>query len=416
MNHVMKKRCLPYLMACLIIGQAMPLQAAQKKSSRCSASMLQKLTSLRQTLHQHPELSGQETVTAQRIVNFLQQHAPPDQIISPLGKTGLAAIYKRKKAEKGPVVLLRCELDALPIPETMKIGYQSAKAGVSHKCGHDGHMAILCGVALHLAQQQSRAAEVILLFQPAEETGQGAQWMLDDPAFAALKPDFVYALHNVPEHPLHQIIVKEGTFAPASSGLILQLTGKGAHASEPHKGVSPELVVAQLINDLPMLPSRLQRLKTEALVTTIFTRLGQPAFGSTPADAEVMFTLRAYSDADMQLLTKAVVKHAKAICKKQKIQLQVAWTDTFPATVNHPAEVNRITKAAQKQGFNVHQLTKPMPWSEDFGHFTQRYPGAMFGLGSGKKQSNLHNAAYDFPDALIPTGVDLFCQLIDSLN
>ncbi|MFQ3174652.1 MAG: amidohydrolase, partial [Flavobacterium sp.] len=146
------------------------------------------LTLLRKELHQNPEVSGKELETSKRIVAFLKKHAP-DEIITKIGGAGIVAIYKSKQA--GKTVLFRCELDALPIEETNIFEHRSLTNGISHKCGHDGHMAILCGLATELSQNRPETGTVILLFQPAEEDGSGAQKVFSDPKFTALQPDYV---------------------------------------------------------------------------------------------------------------------------------------------------------------------------------------------------------------------------------
>ena len=156
---------------------------------------MQNLIELRHILHAHPELSGQETLT-NRILNEWVKQTHPDHIIEKIGGYGLAAIYKG--AKPGKRILIRGDIDALHIPEPNDIPYRSQNQGISHKCGHDGHATILCGLAQWLGEQRPDQGEVVLLFQPAEETGQGAQAILNDPQFEQIKPDVAYGLHNLP--------------------------------------------------------------------------------------------------------------------------------------------------------------------------------------------------------------------------
>jgi amidohydrolase len=159
---------------------------------------MEALILLRKELHKNPEVSGKELQTSKRIISFLEKQAP-DEIITEIGGAGIAAIYKSKEA--GKTVLFRCELDALPIEEINSFEHRSLINGVSHKCGHDGHMAILCGLASELSQNRPETGTIILLFQPAEEDGSGAQKVFSDTKFASLKPDYVFALHNLPGFP-----------------------------------------------------------------------------------------------------------------------------------------------------------------------------------------------------------------------
>jgi len=154
------------------------------------------LQNLRKNLHRHPELSGAEEQTAKRIQDFLLENSKPTDLITRLGGTGVAAVYEFGKDGSG--VLNRCELDALPILEQNTFEHRSQTPGVSHKCGHDGHMAMVAGLASWLDKQQFPAGRVVLLFQPAEETGQGAAALLEDQRMLKLSIDYAFALHNIP--------------------------------------------------------------------------------------------------------------------------------------------------------------------------------------------------------------------------
>ena len=190
------------------------------------------LISLRKTLHKYPEVSLDEKETAKRIISFLENY-PPDEIKTEVGETGILAIYKG--AKPGKTVLFRCELDALPIEEINTFEHKSTIEGVSHKCGHDGHMAILCGLATQLHLQRPETGNVVLLFQPAEEDGRGAVRVYADPKFKSLKPDFVFALHTLPRYNQNQIVVKNNTFTCAVNSIIIKLKGRTSHAGEPEK-------------------------------------------------------------------------------------------------------------------------------------------------------------------------------------
>ncbi|PKP14278.1 MAG: amidohydrolase, partial [Bacteroidetes bacterium HGW-Bacteroidetes-23] len=190
---------------------------------------LESLIRFRKELHKNPELSGKEIETAKRIVSFLEQY-PPDEMQTNVGGTGIIAVYKG--VEEGKSILFRSELDALPIKETNSFEHISIKNNVSHKCGHDGHTAILCGLASELHHQRPEKGNVILLFQPAEENGSGAEKVANDDNFKNYKPDFVFALHNLPGFDKNQIVVKDDTFSCAVKSIIIRLKGKIAHAAE----------------------------------------------------------------------------------------------------------------------------------------------------------------------------------------
>ena len=189
-----------------------------------------RLQEFRRILHRYAERSGEEKQTATIVREFLED-CEPDQLITNIGGNGLAALYQGQTSR--PTILIRADMDALPIPETVDLPHRSQTPEVSHKCGHDGHTAIVAGLAARFHEQRPTRGSVVLLFQPAEETGQGARQVLDDPKFSQFQPDFVFALHNLPGALKGQVLLREGTFASASKGLIIQLKGATSHASEP---------------------------------------------------------------------------------------------------------------------------------------------------------------------------------------
>lgn len=368
-------------------------------------------TTLRRALHRAPEISNHEAGTAQAIVAFIRDFSP-DEVIVNLGGTGVAAIYRG--FEPGPTVMIRSELDALPIDEANDFAHRSVCDHVAHKCGHDGHMAMVAGLAPLLMRRPPDRGRVVLLFQPAEETGEGAAAIRRDPRFASIAPDYCFALHNLPGHPLHQIIVREGTFTMASAGMVALLEGRTSHASEPEKGVSPARALDVLLRELPALPGA-PDLHDFTLVTLTHMKLGERSFGISPGKAEVLATLRAEKDADLQRLSERAAQLVSRTAQENGLLAETQWSDQFAATVNHPDAVRQIRRAAEFLGLDTRTLPDPIRWSEDFGLFTQVSTGAMLGLGAGVDQAALHSPDYDFPDALIPTGIGLFSRIIVQL-
>ncbi len=374
---------------------------------KIASNNLNSLIELRHNLHKHPELSNCEKQTAKTILNFLKdQH--PDLVVSPIGGYGILAIYHGK--EPGKTILLRCDIDALPITENTEISHHSLNLGVSHKCGHDGHMVILCGVATWLANNRPKCGTVILLFQPSEETGQGAIRIVQQLNYV---PDLCYALHNLPGFPLGSIITRQGSFAGASLGLVVKLSGKTAHAAQPQEGISPTQAVVSLISFF----YRISLPNQGIIATLIHATIGEVSFGTSPAEATVMVTLRAPTTKQMEQLYNQVVLEINNVSLKEKLSYKTERTEEFPATTNAQMPASIVEDVATKLGYNICKLKKPFPWSEDFGHFTAKYPGALFGLGSGENCPALHSAQYDFPDKLIPIGVLMFQGIIEkSLN
>ena len=362
------------------------------------------LIDLRHTLHQKPEHPGQEHETAARIAEIVSRCGSP-QVLTGLGGHGLAAVFSADLP--GSTVLVRAELDALPIDEPSAPAHHSRVSGLSHKCGHDGHMAILVGLAVRLGERPPELGRVVLLFQPAEETGQGARRVLDDPAFQAIRPDWAFALHNLPGFGLGRVVNRAGAFATASRGLAVELTGATAHAAEPEVGRSPALAVASLIQAFSALGQFHTNLSEAAKATVVHASLGEQAFGTSPGHGRVLVTLRAYDAALVDRLEARCRELAAATAQAYGLEVAIQSKEPFPATLNHPQAVEIIAQAAQELGLEAEQPQHPFPWSEDFGHFTAAGPGALFGLGAGRDQAALHHPDYDFPDTLVAPGVDL---------
>ena len=365
------------------------------------------LTLLRKELHKNAEVSGKEINTASRIISFLENY-PPDVIKTKVGTTGILAIYKGKAA--GKTVLFRCELDALPIEEINTFEHCSLIKGVSHKCGHDGHMAILCGLAIELHLKRPETGTVILLFQPAEEDGTGATKVLNDSQFI-YKPDFAFALHNIPGYKMNQIVVKNDTFSCAVNSLIIKLKGITAHAGEPHKGINPALALAKITTQFNQYIQADISKKNYCLITPIYSKMGKKAYGVSAGAAEIHFTVRSDSNLQMRKIENSLEKLAKSIAQEFQLKCKTSWTQSFQANENNVQAVNHIKKAAGFNNFEILEKETPFSWGEDFGLFTQHFPGAMFGLGSGTNTPALHNPNYDFPDEIIATGVHTFLQI-----
>lgn len=374
---------------------------------------IERLVKLRRELHRNAELSGNENRTAEIIRGFLESTGPVS-ITGGLGGNGLFAVYGENS--KGPAILIRCELDALPIPEENDFAWRSGNDSVSHKCGHDGHMTMVCGVALALGEMDKIPAKIVLLFQPSEETGKGARRVLDDPGFRDIDPDYVFALHNLPGFPAGDIVLRKNTFAAASVGVIVRLKGESSHAAHPEEGKSPALAAAHIIQHLSAAPQFYTSMDDEAKVTVIHTRVGEKAFGTSPGYGEVMATLRTYNDRTLDALKDIVAGIVLKTAESFGLDGEIEWVEPFPATVNDPGSVDTINNAAEELGYSIIHKKTPFGWSEDFGHFTRNFKGAMFGLGSGENHPPLHAPDYDFPDELIPSGTRMFLEITEQLT
>ena len=368
------------------------------------------LTNIRHTLHTLAEPSGEEVRTQ---AFLLEQLRPlnPTKIHTFENSRNILVVFD--SGVPGSTWLLRGDFDALRVPETISVPYASQTAGVSHKCGHDGHAAILLGVAQQLRANPPRKGRVLLFFQAAEETGEGARQLLDTGILEQYRPDEVFAFHNIPGVPLGQVLCRAGSFTCSVVSCDIVLTGHTAHAAEPLKALSP-YPAARAITDRLLALNRYEMSASDfQLLTLVQFRVGEVAYGVAAGEGVLRFTLRAKEDARLQALKRELVQVVEEeVAKCAGLRYDVAWKEYFAASENHPAAADKVRRAAEQCGLQYVTKEEPFSWGEDFGLLTQHYPGALFGIGSGTEQPPLHHPHFDFPDELLPIGVEMFNALL----
>lgn len=370
------------------------------------------LTAWRRKLHQHPEISNEEERTAKEVGSFLAD-TRPDRMLTGLGGHGVAVVYDSGKA--GPTIMFRSELDALPIHELSAVAHSSLVPGKSHMCGHDGHSAILAALGRQFGRRRPARGRVVLMFQPAEETGDGAAGVVSDPRFAEIAPDFAFSLHNLPGVPFGEVRLKAGVVNCASRGMRVVLEGKTAHSSMPETGVSPMQAVSELMPALPALGRGTFDDDDFCMVTVTHASMGEAVFGIAPGRAEVWATLRTRRDdrmAELCARTEALVAQTAA---ERRLIHAIEYHEIFVASVNAPDAVEHLRRALDEEGIRHNEDALPMRASEDFGLFGRDSKSAMFFLGAGERHPALHNPDYDFPDDLIPIGARVFMRVAGNM-
>ena len=365
------------------------------------------LVAFRRELHRFPEISGEEAETARRVVEFLAD-TNPDEVLTGLGGHGVAVVYD--SGRPGPTVLFRSELDALPIEERSGVPHSSTVPGKSHMCGHEGHSTILAALGRQFGRRRPATGRVVLMFQPAEETGKGAAGVTADPRYDRIRPDFAFSLHNLPGIPLGHVRLKEGVVNCASRGMRILLDGKTAHASMPETGVPPTFAVATLLPELTGLSHGSFGDDDFALVTICHARVGDAVFGIAPGHAEIRATLRTRLDERMDALVAAAERLARRTAERHGLACTIDYDEVFVASLNAPEAVEHLRAALDAEGIAHDEGELPMRASEDFGLFGRGSKSAMFYLGAGENMPALHNPDYDFPDDLIPIGAGVFMR------
>lgn len=368
------------------------------------------ILNLRHTLHAHPELSGEETETKKRLMDFIQQHTHLKVVDQ--GRW-FYALYEPKEPNGKPPIGFRADMDALPMPEgRTDLPYGSTAGCVAHKCGHDGHSSALAALALLLEKDAAIHRPVYLIFQSAEETGKGGKACADFVQAAGLGE--VYAFHNLSGYPENAVMVRDGLTQCASKGLTFRLVGKRAHAGTPEEGNNPAPALARLtLFARDLVPKRSAGSDRTLLLTLVGLNVGGKDFGIAPGDGEVSFTLRADEEDDLAALERQLRQEAARLAEADGLQLTVTEADPFPATVNHPECAERVRQAARDLGLQLAPMENPWRPSEDFGWYLKVCPGAMFYVGNGETWPAPHHPQYDFNDRILATPAKVFLRLAE---
>lgn len=359
-----------------------------------------KLADFRRQLHQNPCLSGHEEDTVQRIAGFVRESRPDGMVFLSNGKA-LAVMYSAEKP--GPVLMFRADTDALPLPDSPRCKFPSVVPGISHQCGHDGHTALLCGLALMLGENRPLSGKCILLFQPSEETGLGAATLLGEAEFRQLKPDAVFGFHNLSGFSKNTIIIRRDSFCCASTGLVLTFSGIRSHASEPCKGRNPARAIAECILQIENFATQKSGCGKLIMSTVVGMTMGGYDFGTSPGEGNLMITLRAETDGELKRFTEEIILLAESAAIRCGLQIRSDTRDTFPALANNDALNDMIRLAAANCQLQVTEPDRPFLWSEDFAYYAEMAPIAYFGIGTGEKYPPLHSREYEFNDELLET-------------
>ena len=351
-------------------------------------------TEIRHRLHEHPQTAGCEEYAHDTIVKHLQG-LHPDKVYTHVGGYGVIAVWNAKDTSN-PTIAFRADTDALPI---------------GHRCGHDGHTTILLRLAELIDEQYSlhpSPFSVLLLWQPSEETGTGSMTVIESGILQQYNIKAFYGLHNLPGYPLGTVVLCPRTFAAASTGVIYHLDGRETHASTPELGINPGIAVAEIVNRFNGFNGRDGEFRQSTLICV---HLGQPAFGTSAGHGEVMFTLRAFTNDEMEHLLNDANQAVDEIAARHGLIVTRTLVEPFHATENNGNCVEAIEKAAEDVPLRVRYQVEPNRWSEDFAEYLLHFKGAMFGIGSGEHHPELHHPDYDFPDELIEPAAQLFFKL-----
>lgn len=366
------------------------------------------LIAWRRDLHQHPELSFQEVRTAGVAARVLGELGY--EVRTGVGRTGVVALLQGGRP--GPTVMLRADMDALPIQEISDAAHVSQTPGVMHACGHDGHVAIGLGTATLLARHAAELpGRVLFIFQPAEEGMSGAATMIADGALADPRPDAAFALHLWNMFPMGRVVAQAGPLMAAADVLKIIVRGKGGHGAHPHETVDAVAVTGQVLSALQTIVSRNVD-PQETAVLTIGTVHGGTAFNVIAETVELQGTIRTFSPAVRETVVTRLRVLLDGVTAGMGAKYELNVQGVAPAVVNDPAmaEVARAA-AVQVVGATAVAWHAPLMVSEDFSEFQKVVPACFLLVGSGTPELGLnaphHNPRFDFDERALPIGVAL---------
>lgn len=380
------------------------------------------LTALRRELHAHPELGFEEVYTARRVLESLKV-CGVDALHTGIGKTGVVALIHGRGAsgaKPGRMIGLRADMDALPMAESNEFDWKSAKQGLMHGCGHDGHTAMLVGAARYLAETRNFSGTAVLVFQPGEEGYAGARAMIEDGLFDRFPVESIYAMHNWPAMRPGTVGINPGPMMAAADRLTIEITGRGGHGAHPYQTVDPVLVAAHIITAVQSIVSRNVKAVDSAVISICAMRAGDPGAQSViPGVAKLVGTVRTFSPVVQDLVERRLKELCSAVAQGFGASAHVTFERMYPATINTAAQAQFAgdVAAALVGEENLVRNLEPSMGAEDFSFMLQAKPGAYLRLGQGaadgKGACNLHNALYDFNDDVLPLGAAIFAGLIE---
>lgn len=376
-----------------------------------SSDLLDDALRWRHQFHREPELGYQEHRTSDKVAHELEQAGL--QVFRGLAGTGVVGTLKNGS---GPVIGLRADMDALPINEKGETAWRSSKPGVMHACGHDGHTAILLAAARQLAATRQFSGTVHFIFQPAEENLGGARKMVEEGLFTRFPMDAVYAMHNWPGLPLGSLAVNAGAMMASLDAFEITLSGKSCHAAMPESGADPMVVAAELILALQTIPSRRLSPLSSAVVSVTQIQGGE-AINVIPEQIVLRGTVRCLQDDVRKRVHALIDDFVTTLPKPFGVCGAIRWLPGYPVTTNHAGPARQVHDVAVSTlgEEQVRWQVNPSMASEDFACMLEACPGAYFWLGAdgATPSAPLHNAHYDFNDALIPTGIRFWQNLVE---
>lgn len=369
------------------------------------------ITVWRHDLHRHPELLYDVHRTARLVADNLRLMGC-DEVVEGIGRTGVVGVVKGRETRSGTVIGLRADMDALPIEELNTFGHVSTVPGRMHACGHDGHTAMLLGVARRLASERDFDGVVALVFQPAEEGGAGGEAMVRDGLMERFGIRRIYGLHNMPGMPVGTFGIRPRTIMASADFFDITVAGKGGHAAYPHLCDDPMFAAAQVVCALQSIPSRVVA-PLDSAVVTVTKFEGGHTHNVVPDTVTLGGTARTLKEGTRDRVEATIARVCEQVGKAHGVEVRLDYRRLYPVTDNDP-EATRIAARAARGVVgeaNVDDDILPSMGAEDFAFMLNVRGGAFIFMGNGDT-AGLHSSHYDFNDEASPYGCAYWARLV----
>jgi amidohydrolase len=366
---------------------------------------------VRRDIHRHPELGFYEVRTAAIVERRLR--ALGLDVHPGIATTGVIGVLRG--ARPGRTIMLRADMDALPMPEENDVSYASSVDGVTHACGHDGHVAILLAAAALVAERRDElAGTIVFCFQPAEEGGGGARVMIEEGVIERFGVQRAYGLHLTSQIPTGIAALRPGPFMASSDEVDITIHGRGGHASLPHASVDPLFTAANVVVGLNHVVSRHVD-PIEPAVLSICSLHSGTTHNVIPSTATVRGTVRTFNDALRGTIEQRIERVVSGACHATGAEFELVYRRGFPVTSNDVDQAAYVRSLAERELGEGRVVTSPQVMgSEDFSYFAQRVPACFFFLGSrGDERTGYpnHHGRFDIDETALATGIEMMAAL-----
>ncbi|MDE4275511.1 M20 family metallopeptidase [Phaeobacter gallaeciensis] len=374
-----------------------------------AAEFQKEVAAWRRDIHENPEILYDTHRTSALVAEKLKEFGC-DEVVTGIGRTGVVAVIRGKSDSRGRAIGLRADMDALPMQEQTGLPHASKIPNAMHACGHDGHTAMLLGAAKYLAETRNFDGTAVMIFQPAEEGGNGGEAMVKDGMMERFGIDEVYAIHNSPGIEAGTFAIRPGPILASVDEFTLHLSGRGGHGAKPNMTVDTTVMMCHMITALQTIVSRNMDPVEKAVMSLTSAETSSKAFNVIPDKAEVRGTIRTHSEDVRAMIPKRIKEIAEGVAQTFGGSVELEMRIGVPVTINDDAATEYARAAAQAVG--ICEDVPILMGGEDFSFMLQERPGAMIRLGNGPS-AGLHHPEYDFNDEIIPTGISWFAEIVE---